>query len=105
MTVSVHEDVHVFPAEESERNHHFFLGSLIVMVAAGMWLVPLRSSLWLDETGTYWLIKDGVPSIIHRTFDFQGQSPLYYLIAWASNRLFPRSEIALRLPSTIGIAI
>ena len=42
-----------------------------------LWLLPLSSSLWLDETLTWWVIKDGAGHAIGRAFTYQ-QSPLYY---------------------------
>jgi uncharacterized membrane protein len=62
-------------------------------------------SLWLDECGTYWIIKDGLVSTIDRAVRYQGQSPLYYLIALSSLSAFGKSEFALRLPSLIAIAL
>jgi uncharacterized membrane protein len=69
-----------------------------------LWLPPLRSSLWLDETGTYWTIKDGWHHLLQRALLIQGQSPFYYLIAWLSLEVGGHSEIVLRLPSALALA-
>ena len=69
-----------------------------------LWLVPLFSSLWLDELGTYWVVKDGLGDTVHRALTFHGQSPLYYSIVWAARSLGGNSEAVLRLPSLIATA-
>jgi hypothetical protein len=69
---------------------------------AVLWLRPLASSLWLDETGTFWIIRGSLAEVFHRALEFHGQSPLYPLVLWVWTRLFGTGEIALRLPSIIG---
>lgn len=59
-------------------------------------LMPWNSSLWLDETISYWVIKEGPVPLFSRAVGFQGQSPLYYYLLWAWSRLFGISEPALR---------
>jgi 4-amino-4-deoxy-L-arabinose transferase-like glycosyltransferase len=64
--------------------------------------------LWLDELGTWWVVKDGLRDTVDRAYTFQGQSPLYYLIVWTARTLGGNSEIVLRLPSlvsTVGSAV
>lgn len=63
---------------------------------------PLKNTLWLDETITLWVVRDGFPSLIERARDFQGQSPLYFLFAWISTSLFGPNEVALRIPSLLA---
>ncbi len=70
-------------------------------VAVVLWFAPLRSSFWLDETGTFWVLKDGFGDAVDRAWRFQGQSPLYYLIELGTLRVLGRSEVALRLASTL----
>lgn len=57
--------------------------------------------LWLDETVSYWIIKDGFSASVERSLEFQGQSPLYYVILGKFTNLFGLSESTLRLPSLI----
>lgn len=66
-------------------------------------VLPVRSSFWLDETGTYWVIKDGLANLFARTRDWSGQSPLYYLVAWLAHFAPGRTEVVLRLPSLIAM--
>ncbi|NMC62046.1 MAG: glycosyltransferase family 39 protein [SAR324 cluster bacterium] len=62
---------------------------------------PLNSSLWLDETVSYWIIRDGPGKLFERALEFQGQSPLYYYILWSFTKLFGTTELALRIPSIL----
>src|SRR5216117_2862715 len=56
-----------------------FLGALVLCV------VKLRASFWLDETVTYWVVKDGgLVDAMRRTLDFPPQSLGYTPIAWAA---------------------
>jgi len=91
-------DFHQRPAGRWRR-----LGfALLALPIAGAWLIPLWGSLWLDETGTFWAIKDGFAEMVDRSLRFQGQSPLYYLLAWMARSILGDSEVALRVPSLIA---
>ena len=76
-------------------------GAFVVLL---LWFGMVSSSFWLDESGTWWIVKDGPAEAVRRAFSWSGQSPLYYLIAWLSSRVFGLNEIALRLPSVLAIA-
>src|SRR5436853_7604072 len=78
---------------------------LILLAAAvtRLWLLPLPSGFWLDETGTFWVIKNGFSEIAARCMLWTAQSPFYSLIAWAAVRLGGAHEVVLRLPSTVAM--
>jgi len=61
----------------------------------------LSTSLWLDEFGTLWVVEGSFTTMLHRTWEFQGQSPFYYSLAWLSVQALGESEIALRTPSLL----
>lgn len=84
------------PDERFHRPFYWMVGGLIV---AALWIRPITSSLWIDEFGTWWGIKDGVRETIDRSWTYQGQSPLYYLLVWGTRHLTGDAEWALRLPS------
>ena len=88
--------------DQVDRSHRRFLWVITLILLIGLWLWPSRSSLWTDELGTWWVIKDGLTDTIDRALTFHGQSPLYYVIAWAGRHLFGRSEFALRVPSLVA---
>jgi mannosyltransferase len=90
--------------DSRERVFYQFLTAWAVLM---LWVLPIRSSFWLDETGTYWIIKDGLANTFARAIDWSGQSPLYYLVAWLAHLAGGPTEVILRLPSliaTIGAA-
>ena len=86
----------------ASRERVFFL-LLTAWAVFGLWVLPIRSSFWLDETGTYWIIKDGLGSLFARAMHWSGQSPLYYIIAWLAHFVPGRTEVVLRLPSLIAM--
>jgi hypothetical protein len=67
-------------------------------------LAFLDASLWLDEFSTLWAVESSFREVLHRVPAVMGQSPLYYLLPWASVHLFGESEVALRLPSLLAVA-
>jgi 4-amino-4-deoxy-L-arabinose transferase-like glycosyltransferase len=76
----------------------------LLLLAPLLWIAHLRSSLWVDETITYWVIKDGLVETVRRALWFQGQSPLYFILAWIGMTLGGVNEVALRLPSVAAFA-
>jgi 4-amino-4-deoxy-L-arabinose transferase-like glycosyltransferase len=91
--------------ERPEPGHVRSLSIATAFAIVGLWLVPLFSSLWVDELGTWWVVKDGLGDAVDRAFRFHGQSPLYYAIVWAFRTVGGNSEAVLRLPSLIAAAV
>lgn len=91
------------PVEEPlDPGHVRWLSLVTAVVIFSLWLMPLFSSLWLDELGTWWVVKDGFGDAVHRALTFHGQSPLYYLIVWSTRVVGGHSEAILRLPSLLA---
>ena len=67
-------------------------------VIARLWVQPLRSSLWLDELGTWWVTNSGLAGVVARARLFPQSIP-YADIVCAARAAAGSSEIALRLPS------
>jgi mannosyltransferase len=86
------------------RTDKRFFALLLAVVVVELWVVPLRSSLWLDETATFWIVKDGLPNLLTRSLNWAGQSPLYYLVDWVAFTIGGRQEWILRLPSVLALA-
>lgn len=74
---------------------------IVLAIAAIDWLPHLADSLWLDETLTFWVIKDGLVETLDRAVHYQSQSA-YYALMWIWTQLAGTSEIALRLPSLLS---
>lgn len=70
-----------------------------------LWLPQLRSSLWLDETFTYWAIKDGFLQALERGHRYPPSRAAYFAVAWLFKDVGGTSEWVLRLPSVIAAAL
>jgi hypothetical protein len=88
----------------SQKRDQWIFGLGIIISISVLWLPYLRSSFWLDETGTAWIVSGTFRQTISRsaTQGLVGQSPAYYVLVWISRQLFGSSEAALRLPSVIA---
>lgn len=76
--------------------------ALALIASVGVWFIALPSPLWLDETGSYWEIKDGFLRLWTR--DFASLSfPAYTSILWLATKALGTSEIALRIPSVLAM--
>ena len=51
---------------------------VVIFFAAVCWMPHLPSSLWLDETLTYWVVKDGLAEAIDRGVHYQPQPAKYW---------------------------
>lgn len=77
--------------------------AVVAIAVLAQWIRPLGSSLWLDETGTFFVLQAGsFRGVAHRALEFQGQFPLYHVLLWAWTRVAGTGEIALRLPSVVA---
>jgi mannosyltransferase len=85
-----------------DRRYTRFIWFSTVVGASLLWLVPMASSLWLDELVTWWVIKDSLGETIHRAYAFQGQTIVYYVFEWALRHLGSQ-EWVLRVPSLIAL--
>jgi mannosyltransferase len=84
----------------------FSLGAIGISIVV-LWLPYLRSSFWLDETGTAWIVSGSLGQTISRSAGpgLAGQSPLYYVLVWIARAIFGSSETALRLPSLVAATL
>ena len=80
--------------------------AVVLALAIGIfWIAPIRSSLWLDETGTVWAIRGTLRDTIDRAF-YPGQpSVLYSVVTWLVVAAGGLHEITLRLPSLVATAM
>ena len=84
-----------------DRRPYLALVGLVVFLG---WVVPITHSLWIDETMTYWFVKDGIQLTVERAYSSNNFSP-YYAVAWLAVQLGGQSEIALRLPSIVAMSV
>ena len=61
------------------------------------------ASLWLDETLTAWVTSGDLQTCWRRAWDFQGQSPLFFVLIWLVRQCFGDSEMVLRSLSFLAL--
>lgn len=76
--------------------------ALALAVSIAIWFIAIHAPLRQDETGTWWLIKDGFSQIWLNRFIALG-FPSYSYILWLSTKIIGTSEIALRIPSILAM--
>ena len=82
----------------------WLLPLLLVLCVVRLWLMPLPSSFWLDETATIFVARYGAnhPSLADAAP--QAWRSWYYPAIHFNGALFGFSEIATRLPSIVAMA-
>jgi hypothetical protein len=82
------------------------LSCLMLVSIARLWLMPLGSSFWVDETATAFVVHYGAQ---HPSFAVAPQVPasIYYVLPRAAEKLLGFSEAVYRLPSLLlmGLAL
>ncbi len=80
------------------------LGGLVLGALARLWILPLPSSLWLDEFGTWWVTNGSLDEILSRVRLFPQSFP-YAVIVWLARAAGGSSEVVLRLPSLLAAGL
>ncbi|HYW46305.1 MAG TPA: glycosyltransferase family 39 protein [Bryobacteraceae bacterium] len=77
---------------------------LLALCLVRLWVMPMRSSFWVDEMATVFVVQQGAghPSLAVAP---QVAKSVYYWLPRVSGRLFGFSEIACRLPSLLAMAL
>lgn len=85
--------------------HYRFLLLLLALGIVIFWLPRLPGSLWVDETTTAWTVNASFGQMLRRSVEFQSMAPTYFIVAWVARRVGGASELALRFPSVIAMAL
>jgi len=80
----------------------WLLWTVLVVCVLRLWVMPLWSSLWVDEMATVFVIQHGAAD---PSFQAAPQVPasIYYALPGLAHRLFGDSEIGYRLPSMLAM--
>jgi hypothetical protein len=93
-------------SSKAEAEEAKFLWPPILISIVLLWLVPMSTSLGLDETGTWWVVKDGLRQTIERAKIWPaGQSILFDSILLAVRAVAGDSDFAMRAPSVAAMGI
>src|ERR1017187_4017982 len=82
----------------------WILGSMLAAAVFKLWILPLRSSFWVDEMVTAFVVHFG-PSHPSLAAAPQVTATIYYWLPWAAERLWGFSEAAYRIPSTLSMGL
>ncbi|MBI5282101.1 MAG: glycosyltransferase family 39 protein [Candidatus Solibacter usitatus] len=90
--------------EEEANRWKSWLGLVTVLWISAVW-PEITFSLWTDEAGTWWVVKDGWRECLERANGWSAISPFYFGILWVWTRVFGLSEVAMRVPSLLFSAV
>ncbi|MFN8390338.1 MAG: glycosyltransferase family 39 protein [Bdellovibrionota bacterium] len=79
------------------------LAAFSLSLTVAVMLSKVNDSLWIDEATTLYTVHGTLSEVFSRTYQYQSQTPLYYIFVWLSTRLLGLDEIGLRLPSVIFV--
>jgi len=70
-------------AQSPSWRRYALFGGAFGLLGLGLYLRldSLCASLWIDEFGTFWVVEHQLTTTLLRSWQFQGQSPLYYVLA------------------------
>lgn len=92
---------HPVGRSDTARNLKIYL-ALAGITVTRLWIMPMTSSLWLDESITYWSACKGASAAISRSQLWPGQNAVYSVIAALMLRWGGNSEVVFRLPSLLA---
>jgi 4-amino-4-deoxy-L-arabinose transferase-like glycosyltransferase len=89
--------------EKSLRGRRIDLSYAAALAASiAIWLFAIRAPLWLDETGSFWIIRGGFSQIWPNHYP-STTFPAYEYILWLGSKIFGSSEVGLRIPSLMAM--
>ena len=89
--------------EGMTRRVHWLLPLLLALAIVRLWIMPLPSSFWLDETATVFVAQHGSSHPSLNAVAPQAWRSWYYGIIRVWGSIFGFSEIATRLPSVLAM--
>ncbi len=73
--------------------------ALACVLFAAQTFPQASASLSTDESGSWWIVKEGFAEMVDRAYSTSATPPLYYLALWGWTRVFGLSEFAMRMLS------
>jgi Dolichyl-phosphate-mannose-protein mannosyltransferase len=87
-----------------EKRLNPLLALLLLLCVARLWIISLRTSFWVDEMVTVFVVHQG-PDHPSLAIAPQVSKSIYYAVARAADSLFGVSEAGYRLPSILAMAL
>ena len=82
----------------------YWLVLLTALCIVRLWVMPLRSSFWVDEMATAFVVNHGANDSTLRVAP-QVPMSIYYALPQAAEKLFGSSEVVDRLPSLLAMTL
>lgn len=89
----------------STRTMQLVIAVAFVVWAADRGVTLMFADLRTDENLTGWITSGSLGEAVQRSWDHQGQSPLYFVLLWLWQAIVGSSEVALRLPSLCALYV
>src|SRR5437588_1254586 len=93
------------PAPKSSGEIPWHYWAALVLVVLRLWVQPLTSSFWLDETGTFLIVQGTFRQMLERSLHWVGQPAFFAAVVWPFAQLPGPREVIFRLPSLIGLSL
>jgi mannosyltransferase len=78
------------------------LGAIVLLAAALRFATLRTQSVWFDEAATWDLVRRPFGEMLSRIPDGESNPPLFYVLEWASTRVFGDGEAGLRSLSALA---
>src|SRR5260221_85043 len=78
------------------------LAVLLAVVVIRTWILPMFSSLWLDEWAVYWIGHQGPSQVESLSHQFIADQRLMSLAGWLGMQVFGSNEFGLRFYSLLS---
>ncbi len=90
------------PVAETRPSDGAYVWAALALLFVRLCIMPIGSSLWLDELGTSWITNGTLPQAVSRSLNWNPQSTVYMSISWMFQAVAGSSEMAMRIPSLIA---
>ena len=103
MKTAVQQDI----SNETRSSAHlrWYVWAALALTVFRLWIQPMNSSFWLDETGTFLLVQGTFDQMLEKCVRWVGQPTFFTAIVWFFSQLPGPREIVLRLPSFFGLTV
>ena len=88
----------------SRRTVGFILTAFLCIAVLRTWIMPMRSSFWIDEIGTVFVVTHDASEPSLQAVP-QVPASVYYLLPKAASHLLGGSEMVYRLPSLLAMGL
>lgn len=95
----------VTPSRRRAGEEVCFIWPPLILAIVALWIVPMGTSLGLDETGNDWVIQGGLRESFARSSLWAGTSWMLNVLMIAARTIGGDREFVLRMPTLLAAAI